>query len=143
MQALLAVNNLRTYFHTPRGLVKAVDDLSFALALGERFGLIGESGCGKSTVALSLMRLIRAPGRIEAGQIVLDGVNILELDDEAMRRVRLAQLALISQGAMNSLNPVLRVRQMFVDGLRSHESNLSKAELTERKAELLARVDLS
>jgi peptide/nickel transport system ATP-binding protein len=142
MQPLLEVKNLRTYFHTQRGIVKAVDDVSFDLAPGERFGLIGESGCGKSTVALSLMRLIRPPGRIEAGQVLLDGVNILDLTDEEMRRVRLAQIALISQGAMNSLNPVLRVREMFADGLRSHEINLSKAELAERITELLARVGL-
>ena len=90
--------------------MKAVDGVSFALQPGERFGLVGESGSGKSTIALSLLRLIKPPGRVEDGRVILDGIDLLELDDEAMRRTRLARISLVAQGAMNSLNPVKRLR---------------------------------
>lgn len=142
LQPLLEVNHLRTYYQTPRGPVKAVDDVSFALAAGERYGLIGESGCGKSTVAFSILRLIRPPGRVETGAIRLNGLNIMDYSDEQMRQVRLAQIALISQGAMNSLNPVIRIRQQMADGLRSHGVALSTAAERERIDALLQRVGL-
>src|SRR5215210_5011266 len=128
MKPVLEVRDLRTYHHTPRGPIKAVDGVSFDLLPGQRFGLIGESGSGKSTVALSLMRLIRPPSRIECGEIVLDGDNLLSLSDEAMRRHRLAKIALVGQAAMNSLNPVIRVKQQFLDGFNSHDVFLSRAE---------------
>jgi len=142
LQPLLEVSNLRTYYHTPRGPVKAVDDVSFTVAAGERYGLIGESGCGKSTVAFSILRLIRPPGSIEGGAVRLNGVNIMEYSDEQMRQMRLAQIALISQGAMNSLNPVIRIRQQMADGLRSHNVTLSPAEERARIDALLQRVGL-
>jgi oligopeptide/dipeptide ABC transporter ATP-binding protein len=141
--SLLQVENLRTYYQTSHGPVKAVDGVSFDLRPGERFGLIGESGSGKSTIALSLLRLIRSPGCIESGQILLDGVNLLDLSDEKMRQVRLAQIAMVSQGAMNSLNPVMRVKNQIADGFRSHGIRLSKAEQDERITDLLERVGLS
>src|SRR5947209_4226855 len=142
MKPVLEVKDLRTYFHTPRGPVKAVDGVSFDLLPGQRFGLIGESGSGKSTVALSLMRLIRPPGRIESGQILLDGVDLLNLSDEAMRQLRLAKIAMVSQGAMNSLNPVIRVKQQFLDGFRSHGAHGPRDEGDQRVAGLLAQVGL-
>src|SRR5512142_2276264 len=120
MQPLLEVSDLRVYYHTPYGPVKAVDGVSFNVEAGERYGLIGESGSGKSTIALSLMRLLKPPGHIEAGKIALDGVDLLALDDEQMRRIRLAQVALITQGAMNSLNPVIRIGELISDGFRNH-----------------------
>src|SRR5690606_22910910 len=128
MEPILEVRNLVTYFHTPRGPVKAVDGVNFHLFPGQRYGLIGESGSGKSTIALSLLRLIRPPGRVEAGEVLLDGVDLLSLSDEEMRQKRLAELALISQGAMNSLNPVIRVRRQMADGFRSHGVELGDAE---------------
>lgn len=142
MTPLLQVSDLKTYYHTSRGPVKAVDGVSFDLPAGERLGLIGESGCGKSTIALSLLRLIRPPGHIESGQVVLNGVDLMGLSDEDMRRARLAEIALVSQGAMNSLNPVTRVRQQLVDGFHDHGIQLTEAEQAERLAELLARVGL-
>lgn len=142
MKPVLEVRDLRTYYHTLRGPVKAVDGVSFDLVAGQRFGLIGESGSGKSTVALSLMRLIRPPGHIESGQIVLDGADVLGLSDEEMRQVRLAKIAMVSQGAMNSLNPVIRVKQQILDGLRSHGVNVSRDEAEQRVAGLLAQVGL-
>jgi peptide/nickel transport system ATP-binding protein len=99
----------------------AVDGVSFDLAPGERLGLIGESGSGKSTVALALMRLIRPPGTIESGsKALLDGVDLLASSEALMRTKRLAEIALVTQGAMNSLNPVMRVRDQMIDGLHAH-----------------------
>jgi peptide/nickel transport system ATP-binding protein len=138
----LKVSNLRVYYPTPRSLVKAVDDVSFAVEAGERFGLIGESGSGKSTIALALMRLIRPPGRIESGEILLNGVDIMDLSDEQMRKLRLAEIALITQGAMNSLNPVMRIKHQIVDGLQSHGVRMSQRAWNDRVAELLEWVDL-
>lgn len=142
MKPLLEVKNLRVYYHTPRGPVKAVEAINFDLQAEERFGLIGESGSGKSTLALSIMRLIKPPGRIESGEVLLDGVNVMTLPEEQMRKLRLAGIALISQGAMNSLNPVMRIRPQIVDGLQSHGVRMSRQELDDRVGELLEWVGL-
>jgi peptide/nickel transport system ATP-binding protein len=142
MTSILQVNDLRVYFHTQRAVVKAVDGVTFDIQAGERFGLIGESGSGKSTIALAFMRLIRAPGRIESGEILLDGENLLKLSDQEMRRRRLDKVAMVTQGAMNSLNPVIRIRKQFADGLESHDVNVSRGEMEERLANLLVRVGL-
>ena len=123
---ILQVRDLRVYYHTPRGAVQAVDGVSFDLRAGERLGLVGESGSGKSTIALALLRLIKPPGRIESGQALLDGVDLLALPEEEMRRLRLATIALVAQGAMNSLNPVLRIRDQIVDALRDHGEQLTR-----------------
>jgi peptide/nickel transport system ATP-binding protein len=139
---VLQVRDLRVYYHTPRGAVKAVDGVSFALMPGERLGLVGESGSGKSTIALSLMRLIKPPGRIESGEILLDGKNLLSLSDEQMRQLRLASVALVAQGAMNSLNPVKRVHDQIKDALIDHGESLTQKELEARIADLLERVGL-
>jgi peptide/nickel transport system ATP-binding protein len=142
MTPTLHVENLRVYYHTARGTIKAVDDVSFDVEAGERFGLIGESGSGKSTIALAIMRLIRPPGVVESGAICLDGENLLELGPEEMRQRRLARVAMVTQGAMNSLNPVIRIRQQFADGLTSHDVALPKEEVGIRLQELLVRVGL-
>ncbi|MDQ4077114.1 MAG: ABC transporter ATP-binding protein [Chloroflexota bacterium] len=138
----LEVKSLRVYYHTPRGSVKAVEDVSFDLKPGERFGLIGESGSGKSTIALALMRLIRPPGRIESGEVCLDGVEVLSLSERQMRQLRLSKIALVTQGAMNSLNPVMRIKHQIIDGMRSHGVRLPKREWNDRVAELLEWVGL-
>ena len=142
MAPILDIRKLHTYYDTQRGPVKAVDGVSFSLLPGQRFGLIGESGSGKSTVALSIMRLIRPPGRIVDGEILLNGVDLLQLSDEEMRQARLAGAALVSQGAMNSLNPVIPIRRMMEDAFRSHDVRVTPVELKERIAELLRRVGL-
>jgi peptide/nickel transport system ATP-binding protein len=142
MKPLLEIRNLQVHYHTPRGPVKAVGDVSFGLQAGERLGLIGESGSGKSTMALSIMRLIKPPGRIESGEVLLDGVDVMTLSEEQMRELRLAGIALISQGAMNSLNPVMRIKHQIVDGLRSHGIQMSGQEWDDRVGELLEWVGL-
>src|SRR4029453_1961520 len=98
--------DLLVYYDTPLGAVQAVNGVSFRLQAGERFGLAGESGSGKSTMALAMLRLLKPPGHIAAGEVWLDGVNLLTLPAEEMQQVRLARIALIPQGSMNGLNPV-------------------------------------
>jgi peptide/nickel transport system ATP-binding protein len=142
VRPILEVEDLHVQFATPRGFFKAVDGVSFSLQPGERLGLIGESGSGKSTIALSVMQLIKPPGEIVAGRILLDGRNLLDLDEEEVRRYRLAEIAMIAQGAMNSLNPVVRIRPQIVDGMLAHGVRLSRHEFDDRLAELLRAVDL-
>jgi peptide/nickel transport system ATP-binding protein len=139
---ILRVRDLRVSYHTPDGALRAVDGVSFDVRAGERFGLVGESGSGKTTIALALLRLIKPPGRIEGGQAVLDGVDLLALPQKDVRRLRLAAIALVAQGAMNSLNPVRRIRDQFADALRDHGERFSRAEMAARIRELLADVGL-
>jgi peptide/nickel transport system ATP-binding protein len=139
---LLEVRDLQVHYHTSQGAVRAVNGVDFDIRPGERFGLVGESGSGKSTIALALLRLIRPPGRIESGRIALDGVDLLSLSDDAMRQVRLAKIALVAQGAMNSLNPVLRVKEQIRDGLIDHGVRLSGRDFDDRARELLESVGL-
>ena len=129
---ILQVRDLRVYYHTPLGAVRAVDGVSFDLRVGERLGLVGESGSGKSTVAMAIMRLIKPPGRIEGGQALFGGVDLLALPEKEMRALRLAAIALVAQGAMNSLNPVTRVLDQFADALRDHGEILTRVELEAR-----------
>jgi peptide/nickel transport system ATP-binding protein len=142
MTPVLEIENLRVEFPTARGAVTAVDGVSLALEPGERLGLIGESGSGKSTIALAVMRLIKPPGRIAEGRIALDGVDLLQLSEAEMRRYRLAKVALITQGAMNSLNPVIRIRAQMIDSLKAHGIELSKSGYQDYLAELLRSVGL-
>src|SRR5215510_13972233 len=108
MAHLLEVRNLKTYFPTRAGLVRAVDGVSFHLDRGELLGLVGESGCGKSITALSVMRLIAPPGKIAGGEILFDGKDLLKLSDSEMREMRGDDIAMIFQDPMTSLNPVFR-----------------------------------
>jgi peptide/nickel transport system ATP-binding protein len=138
---VLRVQDLEVHYSTRGEPVRAVDGISFALRQGERFGLAGESGSGKSTAAMSVMGLIRPPGRIVRGSVELDGQDLLRMNDEHLRRMRLAEIALVPQGAMNSLNPVRRIRSHFVDSIRAHRG-AGDREIQERMAELLGMVGL-
>ena len=141
-QPVLQVRDLHVYYHTSRGPAKAVNGVSFDLEANTRLGLVGESGSGKSTMALALLRLLNPPGQIEQGQILLDGVDLATLSDQEMRRLRLSQISLIPQGAMNSLNPVTRINKQIMDGIRAHDKSLSKRALENRVREVLEWVDL-
>jgi len=123
--------------------VRAVDDVSFALAPGERFGLAGESGSGKSTLALSILRLIKPPGRIAAGEVWLAGTRLADLDADRIRALRLAGIALVPQGSMNSLNPVLRIGRQITDAFADHGQHLGRSEQERRVRASLAQVGLS
>src|SRR5436309_2161882 len=139
---LLQVEGLRVAFEHPRGLVRAVDDVSFSLQPGERFGLAGESGSGKSTLALAILRMIKPPGHIEAGDVRFLGAPVAGFDEEGIRAVRLAGIALVPQGSMNSLNPVLRIGHQIADAFVDHGLRLGHREEQRRIAALLAAVGL-
>ena len=140
--AVLEVSNLSVYYHTSRGPVKAVENVSFDIRAHERLGLVGESGSGKSTIALALLRMIKPPGQIESGEVILDGTDLLRLSEEQMRTMRLNKIALVAQGAMNSLNPVVKIKPQLVDGMKDHGLGLSDKQMDARVAELLDSVGL-
>src|SRR6476619_2817708 len=126
-QPVLQVDDLQTYFYTRIGLVKAVAGVSFALRRGETLAIVGESGCGKSVTALSLMRLVAdPPGRIVGGAVRLDGIDLLGLDATAMRRVRGKEISMIFQEPMTSLNPVMTIGRQISEALMLHGAALRK-----------------
>ncbi len=139
---VLQVEDLRVVYDTPAGPAKAVDGVSFSLKAGQRLGLIGESGSGKTTMGMALLRLLRPPGRIVGGRIVINGRDVTSMSVPELRAIRLKEVALIPQGAMNSLNPVMRIRAQFVDAIVAHEGRLSRQELQERVDKAIARVGL-
>jgi oligopeptide/dipeptide ABC transporter ATP-binding protein len=118
--ALLEVKNLRTTFRTEDGLVTAVNGLSYAIEAGSTLGIVGESGSGKSVNALSIMRLIQKPGKIEAGEILLNGENLLTKSESEMRHIRGNEIAMIFQDPMTSLNPVLTVGEQIAEAVELH-----------------------
>lgn len=142
MSEILRVSDLRVHYNTRAGTVRAVQDVSFTLNKGERMGLVGESGSGKSTTVLALLRMLRSPARIEGGRAMLDGVDLLQLTDHEMRKARFAQISLIPQGAMNSLNPVMRIHEQLRDTIYYHGSNLSKNVMRDKIHRLLESVGL-
>jgi oligopeptide transport system ATP-binding protein len=140
--SLLSVQNLKTQFRTQDGVVRAVDGVSFEIGRGETLGVVGESGCGKSVTALSIMRLIPdPPGRIVSGEIIFDGQDLLKLKDDAMRRVRGRRIAMIFQDPMTSLNPVLTISRQLTEGLELH-LRMSHRAAKERSIELLDMVGI-
>ncbi|MCX8278218.1 MAG: ABC transporter ATP-binding protein [Dehalococcoidia bacterium] len=139
---VLQIRNLKVYYGTEAGEVKAVDDVSLDLQPKERLALVGESGSGKTTLAMAIMRLHKPPGRIVDGEILLNGNDILDLDEEEMRMTRLAEIALVAQAAMNALNPVMRIEDQIIDGLVDHGDKRKKNELREHVRGLLERVGL-
>ena len=139
---VLRVQGLVVHYHTALGAVKAAENVSFTLKAEERLGLVGESGSGKSTMALAILRMIKPPGRIEAGEVWLEGTNVMTLPEEEMRQVRLARIAMIPQGSMNSLNPVMRINAQIVDALKDHGVRLSAREAEDRVRDLLQSVGL-
>ncbi|MDI7253182.1 MAG: ABC transporter ATP-binding protein, partial [Actinomycetota bacterium] len=139
---LLDVRNLRTYFHTPAGVVKAVDDVSFRIRRGEALAVVGESGCGKTVTALSIMRLVPdPPGKIEGGEVIFEGRDLLRLSDAEMRRVRGNHIGMIFQDPMTSLNPVFRVGDQIREAVQLH-LGLSRKEARERAVELMEMVEI-
>jgi oligopeptide/dipeptide ABC transporter ATP-binding protein len=139
---VLDVQNLKVYYETPTGAVRAVDDVTFQIYEGEIVGLVGESGCGKTTTAMAILRLVQPPGRIVGGHILLDGVDMTTLEGRALRKVRWNSLALIPQGAMNSLNPIIRIKDQVGDVIEAHEGKQPAKVLKERILNLLRLVGL-
>lgn len=139
---VLQVKDLNVQYYTDAGIVYANNSVSFTLKPGERLGLVGESGSGKSTLALAILRMIKPPGRIASGQILLQDNDITKISPEAMRQLRGNEISMIPQGAMNSLNPVVRIKDQIIDSMIDHNLNFSRATLTERAYEALEAVDL-
>src|SRR6202795_2122442 len=138
---VFAVANLKTYFYTRAGVVKAVDDVSFAVDAGKVLGLVGESGSGKSVTAFSVMGLVDPPGRIVGGRVLLEGHNLLDRTDDAMRRLRGDRIAMIFQDPMMTLNPVLRVDTQMIETVLAHRP-VSRANARDLARAALGRVGI-
>ena len=138
---LLKVKNLKTYFLTPLGAVRAVDDISFELKKGVALGLAGESGCGKSTTGKSLLRILPYPGKVMDGEILFNNVDILKLSDDELRKIRWQKISMIFQGAMAALNPLLKIGFQIAEPIMLHEG-LSEEEAMNRAKELLTLVGI-
>lgn len=142
MEPLLVVENLKTYFFTEAGVVKAVDDISYDVHEGETLAIVGESGCGKSIGALSLMRLVPTPpGRIVSGRVLFDDEDLLTMSDEEMRNIRGNRIAMIFQEPMTSLNPVLTIGRQITESLELH-LKMNKEAARDRAIELLDMVGI-
>ncbi|HEX9091453.1 MAG TPA: ABC transporter ATP-binding protein, partial [Anaerolineales bacterium] len=138
---LLEVHNLKTYFFTEDGVVKAVDGVDLTVSRGEVLGLVGESGCGKSVTSLSIMRLIGIPGKVMAGEIFFDGRNLLDLSESEMVHMRGNRISMIFQQPQSSLNPVFKVGDQVAEVLQIHQ-NMNKEESWKKAVELLGLVGI-
>ena len=141
MSDLLAVDNLRIEYLSARGSSCVVDDVSFRIGKGEIFGLAGESGSGKTTIGQGILRLLRPPAAITGGRVLLDGEDMLAMDDARLRQVRWRKVSWVAQSAMNALNPVLTVGEQLADVYEVHERMRRRAALT-RAGELLELVGM-
>lgn len=140
---VLEVKNLTVECETDRGTLRAADNVTFTLWPGQRFGLVGESGSGKTTTALALMRLTQLPGRIVGGEVLLDGVDLMRLQESQMREMRLDQISYVPQGAMNSLNPVMKIGNQIANGFKDHIDNIGRSEISDRIVQVLRSVGLN
>lgn len=141
MDELIEFKNLKTYFYTEVGTVKAVNDVSFKIKKGEVVCVVGESGCGKSVTAMSLMRLVDSPGKIVDGEIIFDEKNILTLSDEEIRSIRGNEISMIFQEPMTSLNPVFTVGKQIMESVMLHR-NIGKKEAKEVAIEMISLVGI-
>jgi peptide/nickel transport system ATP-binding protein len=140
--SLLDVENLRTYYFTKRGPVKAVDGVDFRVEEGQAMGLAGESGCGKTTVALSIMKVLPSRGKITGGKILLKNLDIAGISEKEMREIRWKRISLVFQGAMNALDPLYSLGNQIVEAILTHESRINRKEALNRAGELLELVGM-
>jgi peptide/nickel transport system ATP-binding protein len=138
---VLEVKDLSVHYLTGRGAVVAANSVNFYIRKGEIVGLVGESGCGKTTVAMAVLQMVQSPGKIVGGEVMINGRNIIGVSEQQLRKIRWRDLALVPQGAMNSLNPVLKIKEQIGDAILAHE-RLSGYELRERVLKLLDDVGL-
>ena len=142
-EAVLKIHDLDVQYYTDAGIVYANNKINLELKPGERLGLVGESGSGKSTLALAILGMIKPPGGIAGGEILLDGRDITKLTEEEMRQVRGREISMIPQGAMNSLNPVMRIQDQIIDSMVDHELGLDKVTMERMAGDALEAVDLN
>ena len=138
---LLKVRNLKTYFRTSKGILKAVDDVSFDLESGEALGIVGESGCGKTTCALSISRLLPKEGYIAGGEILLNGKDLANISEKEIRAHRWKDVSIVFQGAMNALNPVMTVGKQITEAIQLHDRVDERSALT-KAADMLELVEI-
>jgi len=138
--AILQLDNLTTNYKTLRGWVRAAEGVNFELEKGKALGLVGESGCGKTTVALSILKILPAGGRIRSGKILFDGKDLVPLSDNEMRKIRWKGISIVFQGSMNALNPVFKIGSQIVEAIRLHEPDVSKSDAYRRAEALLEMV---
>ncbi len=141
-ETVLNVRNLKTYYYTLRGPVKAVDDVSFQVGKGEALGLAGESGCGKTTVALSVLRILPRGGRIVDGEILFNEDDLVKLKESRMQQIRWKGISTVFQGAMNALNPLFKVRDQITEAILTHETGVKKKDAHDRANMLLQLVGI-
>jgi peptide/nickel transport system ATP-binding protein len=139
---LLRVENLKTYFFTEAGVVKAVDGVSFSIRKSESLGLVGETGSGKSVTAYSIMRIVPKPGRIVEGKVFFNGEELLSKSEEEMRKYRGEKMGIIFQDPNSSLNPLFSIEQQLTDVILSHEKELPRQKALERVIEILSKVGM-
>ncbi len=139
---VLDVRNLRVHYEVGGGDVIAVNGVSFTVRKGETVGLVGESGCGKTTTAMAVLRLVQPPGRIKGGQVWVNGTDMVSLNEGELRQVRWREVALIPQGAMNSLNPVMKVTDQICDAIVTHSGQIQGMSLNEQICGLLDDVGM-
>lgn len=140
-ETLISVTNLKTYFYTEEGVVRAVDGVDFSINKGEVLGLVGESGCGKSTIGLSLLRLVPNPGRIVEGEMLLEGENIMDFDEDKMRQTRGGKISIIWQDPMSSLNPVFSIGNQIAEAIELHQ-DLEEDKIMEKVIDMLDKVNI-
>lgn len=140
-EVLLDVKDLKTYFYTDDGVVKAVDGMSFTIAKGEVLGLVGESGCGKSVASMSILRLVDVPGKIVGGEIIFKGENLANKSQEEMRKIRGSEISMIFQEPMTSLNPVYTIGDQIMEAILIHQ-DISEEEAKKKTIELLTMVGI-
>ncbi|RLF24596.1 MAG: ABC transporter ATP-binding protein [Thermoprotei archaeon] len=139
---LLEVDSLKTYYYTRKGIVKAVDGVNLHIDKREIVGVAGESGCGKTTLAMTIMRLLPPEARILSGKILFHGEDLLSKTEEEMREIRWGKISMIFQHSMNALNPVLTIERQMIDAIRAHDRKLTKAEAAVKARELFKMVGL-
>ncbi|MHA1885709.1 MAG: ABC transporter ATP-binding protein [Promethearchaeota archaeon] len=138
----LKVEDLKIYYCMRRGDVRAVEDVSFTIEKGDSIGLVGESGCGKTTIAYGILRMLPYPGKITGGHIYYDNEDLASLTENEMRKVRWKRIAMVFQGAMNALNPIIKIKTQIIEAIMQHEKEITKEEAYDRVRELFTMVGL-
>jgi len=140
-EELLRIEDLKVYYYTRDGVVRAVDEVDFSMKKGETVGLVGESGSGKSTLGLAILKLVPPPGRIVGGKILFDGINLTELDERKMQKIRGKRISMVFQDPTTSLNPLMKIGDHLVETIMAHE-NITREEAKERALKLLEDVGI-